>query len=74
MVAARCGQKFVVVDGLQRGGLETTREGGAGAGSGHLSEFRQSGQVDRDRKSPSDLQPAGDLERLLVGQRVPQRD
>ena len=34
-----CGQEVVVVDGLQRGGLEAAREGGTGSGSGHVREL-----------------------------------
>ena len=69
-----CGQKVVVVDGLQRGGLETTREGGTGSGSGHVRELGQPGQVDGDRKRRANAQAAGKGRGLLVSECVTQGD
>ena len=69
-----CGQEVVVFDGLQCAGLEATREGGTGSGSGHVRELGQPGQIDGDRKRRANAQTAGKGRGLLVSEGVAESD
>ena len=64
----------VVVDGIEGRGPESACEGGARPCAGHIRELGQSREVHGDRQAPFDLQPARDVDGLLVSQGVPQGD
>ena len=64
----------VVVDGIEGRGPESACEGGTRPCAGHIRELGQSREVHGYGQAPFDLQPARDVDGLLVSQGVPQGD